>query len=142
MPPPKKKSLDLLIAVGKGGAKPSGDMPSDDPMGGDEMMPPEDGATSNAGADDMDGDENCIALPPGFKAPDGSEDGKPFTTTIRGKIMDGKFYAEAIGDMPLDGKGAEAPQAEEETDTSMDAPASDYAAKKADSMAAKAAFQS
>ncbi len=148
-----KKSFDLMLAVGKNGPKSknmsgvtdssisapdqSGDAMA--PGGGiddmvDEPMNPEppEGGTTNS-------EENCITLPPGFKAPDGSEDGKPFTTTVRGKIMDGKFYPESIGDMPLDGKQA-APPADEEM-PEQDAGMNEYAQKKADEGAAKSVFQ-
>lgn len=125
----KKKSLDLLLAVGKSGPKPE---PGMDEMA-EEPAPDLAMAEPVPPAEPMES-ENCITLPPGFKAPDGSEDGKPFTTTVRGKIMDGKFYPESIGDMPLDGVAApaEEPMPEEGS----------YAMKKADENAAKSAFQS
>ena len=97
MPPDKKSGLDLLIAVGK--KKP--DMEGEAPM---------------MGEPEMEGMENMLTLPKGFKPPHEAMDGEPFTTSIRGKIMDGKFMVEAIGDMPLHKEQGETP-AEEESES-------------------------
>lgn len=134
-----KSPLDLLIAVGKSGkskAPPTEEAP--------EMLEEESVEESvDMPLPEMhaepDGDENSITLPPGFKPPDGSEDGKPFTTTVRGLIRDGRFYPESIGDMPLDAK--EAPIMEGEAEAVEEA-TGDYAAKKAEADAARNAFQS
>ena len=107
MQPPKKTGLNLLIAVGKGKpAGPAGEMP----MEGKEA--PE-GAMMGGEEEGGEQEENCITLPKGFQPPQDASDGKPFTTTVRGKIMDGKFYVEALGDMPMHSEEGETQEEEE-----------------------------
>jgi hypothetical protein len=132
--PPKKKSLDMLLAMSGGpksqnpegvtgtsiGAPDQGGDALAAPM--DEMLMEEEVVAPAAPADH----ENCIVLPPGFQAPEGSEDGTAFTTTVHGSIRDGKFYVESLGDMPVAGGGGGA---------------TGYEQQKADEKAAQAVFQ-
>ena len=130
MPNDPKSGLTALLAIGK----PKSDMPADEPDG-DEAMP---------GMMDEEASENCIKLPPGFKAPDDATDGESFTTTVRGKIEDGQFHVEEIGGMSMDGKAAPMPGESDNPEAQADEPdpmAEEAATKRNDMMAAKKAFQ-
>jgi len=136
------KGLDIMLAVGKADkAPPMEEEMAEAPM--EESM--EDEATEN----------QVIALPKGFRLPEGAKDGEPFTTTIRGISRNGQFEIQAIGDMPTHSEATETPEeeaSESEEEQAMEpmkephsevfkAEAEKYKKKKADEMSAKKAFQ-
>lgn len=146
MASPKKKSLDLLLAIGKEGPKSRnaegvvGESITEPDQGGGEMMEEEMAAPEPAMSMN---EENCIKVPPGFKPPDGVEEGVDFPTTVTGHMMGDKFYPSSIGDMPLNGEAAE-PMEEEASETAeeeMAEPENAYAKKKADEKMANSVFQ-
>ena len=79
----------------------------------------------------------AIPLPAGFKAPDGTQEGQEFTTTVTGKIEGGSLVVSAIGDMPVDGGQ---PSDEDGSAEPLDDGGADMAAT--DKEAAQAAFRS
>lgn len=146
----KKSGLSIMLALGK---KPTAGDPSD------EADNPVDDGADNAPAepsatDEPEDDSSAarIPLPKGFKPPQDATDGEPFTTTVRGKIVDGEFEVEAIGDMPLNGgesgespdeEAAESPQEEatEDEDPMHAQMLKEYSKKKSADNAARNAFQ-
>ena len=158
--PSHKSKLDLLIAVGKPKSRGPDGMTSTsiaEPDQGDGMAPGGNVVEEEEVVEEPM--EGGIALPAGFKAPDGIEDGQLFSTTVSGKKMGQMFYPETLGDMPLTPVGEaeetmademmeseETQEEEDEAGTEMHPElakmAKMFKKKKADDMAAKNAFQS
>lgn len=99
IPDKKKSGLSIMLAVGKKKDEPSYESDEAAPGGNDEseMM----GESEPMGEPTEEAAESCLMIPKGFKVPSGSRDGEPFTTTVRGKIVDGKLMVEALGDVPM-----------------------------------------
>lgn len=87
--------------------QPDGDLSTDE-TGEDEV----DKGAPYTSTEDVEVNEQTLTLPKGFKLPGNARDGEPFTTTIRGKAMSGKFIVEAIGDMPMHNEATETPEEE------------------------------
>lgn len=115
-PDKKKTGLSILLAIGK--KKPTDEKPSYESSdegaaaGGneDEGAEPE---SEETGEDQESTAGQELTLPKGFKPPTEAQDGEPFTTTIRGKIVDGKLEVLAVGDVPMHSEEAETPEEEE-----------------------------
>lgn len=96
------KGLDIMLAVGK---KPVAEEESPE----EAMMQEEEGMMP----DEVVGEsQSVIALPKGFRLPEGAKEGSPFTTTIRGVARNGQFEVQALGDMPMHSEAMETPEEE------------------------------
>lgn len=109
-PDKKKTGLSILLAIGK--KKPTEEKPSYESE--DEGAAAEESAEPTVDQESIEG--QSIVLPKGFKPPGDAMDGEPFTTTVRGKITDGKLEVLALGDVPMHADTAETP-AEEESES-------------------------
>lgn len=106
-----KKSLDLLIAVGKkpapkslnGNGVPDASISEPD-QAGNAMAPgsmePNEEMEVEEASEEM---PNSLKLPAGFKLPDGVEEGQSFTTTIKAKKMGDHLMVEQLGEMAVNG---------------------------------------
>lgn len=144
-----KSGLALVLAMGKpksrnqegqtGDSIASPDQGGDDMAPGGEMVEEEVMETSEPDGDEGYEKDNCIALPPGFKPPDGVEMGQTFDTTVRGKITDRGFEVESIGDMSV--KPEEKPEVEEIEEEEISEEGKSIMKRRGDEKAARDVFQ-
>lgn len=119
MPDPKKKSgLALLIGMkpqSRNGEGVTGPSMTEPDQGGME----EETIVEEEVVEKPEREEPSIALPPGFRPPDGVEEDQDFDTTCRACVRGDRLYFKKVGDMPVTPEGQEE-ELEEEDETMVD----------------------